>query len=319
MLTDAQVALYREHGYVVVENVLSPDRVAAMQREIDAIVTRASGVSRNDDVYDLEESHRPERPRVRRITKPHVVSPFFWELVHDRKLISILTRLLGPNIRLQNSKLNMKSAGYGAPVEWHQDWAFYPYTNDDGLAVGVFIDDMDADNGPLMMLAGSHRGPLYDHHSNGYFVGGIDLVRSGLDVSQAVRLTAPAGSMSFHHVRMVHGSELNRSGRNRRLLLYEVTAADAWPLAGTFAAYTGLDELNSRIIAGEPCMTPRMKAVPVRIPLPLPPEPTSLYQIQKYGERPYFERYEEHAAAGLSDRRGHRVLTRRWSPTKGGV
>jgi hypothetical protein len=25
----------------------------------------------------------------------------------------------------------MKSAGFGAAVEWHQDWAFYPHTNDD--------------------------------------------------------------------------------------------------------------------------------------------------------------------------------------------
>jgi hypothetical protein len=34
-------------------------------------------------------------------------------------------------VRFDTGKLNMKSAGYGAPVEWHQDWAFYPHTNDD--------------------------------------------------------------------------------------------------------------------------------------------------------------------------------------------
>jgi hypothetical protein len=37
---------------------------------------------------------------------------------------------------------------YGSPVEWHQDWAFYPHTNDDVLATGIYLDDCDLDNGP---------------------------------------------------------------------------------------------------------------------------------------------------------------------------
>ena len=41
----------------------------------------------------------------------------------------------------------MKSAQYGSPVEWHQDWAFYPHTNDDILAIGVMLDDMTLENG----------------------------------------------------------------------------------------------------------------------------------------------------------------------------
>ena len=45
----------------------------------------------------------------------------------------------------------MKSAGYGSPVEWHQDWAFYPHTNDDVLATGIYLDDCDMDNGPLLV------------------------------------------------------------------------------------------------------------------------------------------------------------------------
>ena len=45
---------------------------------------------------------------------------------------------------------------YGSPVEWHQDWAFYPHTNDDLLAVGVMLDDMELENGPLLVLPGTH-------------------------------------------------------------------------------------------------------------------------------------------------------------------
>ena len=46
----------------------------------------------------------------------------------------------GPNVRHQNIKLNIKAAEYGSPVEWHQDWAFYPHTNQGVLAAAVMID-----------------------------------------------------------------------------------------------------------------------------------------------------------------------------------
>ena len=50
----------------------------------------------------------------------------------------------------------MKSGGFGSPVEWHQDWAFYPHTNDDLLAQ-AFIDDMSEENGCLLVVPGSLR------------------------------------------------------------------------------------------------------------------------------------------------------------------
>ena len=52
----------------------------------------------------------------------------------------------------------MKSAQYGSPVEWHQDWAFYPHTNDDMLAIGVLLDDCDLANGPMLVTPGTHIG-----------------------------------------------------------------------------------------------------------------------------------------------------------------
>ena len=34
----------------------------------------------------------------------------------------------------------------------------YPHTNDSLLAVGIFIDDMVQDNGPLQIIPASHTG-----------------------------------------------------------------------------------------------------------------------------------------------------------------
>src|SRR5262249_22967832 len=266
MLTRDQVQSYRRDGYLVIENVLSETDLPTLRQVIDNLVEASRSVTDHNHIYDLEPSHTPEEPRVRRIKEPHNVHPVFREIAFSERIADILTPLIGitSGIRFQTGKLNMKSAEYGAAVEWHQDWAFYPHTNDDLLAIGLYLDDCGLDNGPLMVIPGSHTWPISDHHVDGVFCGAIDPRTAGIDSSKAVPLTGPAGSMTIHHVRMVHSSALNTSGRPRRLLLFQYTAVDAFPLLGI----PDWDEFNAGIVTGEPTRTPRMAPVPVRMPLP---------------------------------------------------
>ena len=74
-------------------------------------------------------------------------------------------------------------------------------------------------NGCLLALPGSHRGPVLDHHHDGVFAGAISPSRSGISLDAAVPVEVPAGSVSIHHVKLVHGSAPNQSARERRLLL----------------------------------------------------------------------------------------------------
>ena len=292
MLTAKDVEFYKSEGYVVVRDVLTPVELERLRSGLARFLDGAGEVDRNDDVYDLEDSHTRATPRVRRIKAPHRLDPAFHDLIRSPKLLDLMRPLLGASIQLQNSKLNLKSAGYGAAVEWHQDWAYYPYTNDDVLAVGVLLDEFAEDNGAMMVIPRSHKGPIHDHHANGVFCGGIDPTTPGIDFASAVPLYAPAGSITLHHVRTIHGSALNRSGRSRNFLLYEAAAGDAWPLVGSSAAFVDLEEFNSRLLCGEPTIQPRMVAVPVRIPLPKPADATSLYQAQKKLAHRYFDVYD---------------------------
>ena len=289
-LTDEQVASYHDNGYLVVENVLSPEKLAELRAETDAIVAAAAGVEASDDLYDLEDSHRPDNPRVRRIKEPYRHNAWFKRHLADSDVTDIVAQLIGPDLRVYGGKMNIKAAGYGAPVEWHQDWAFYPHTNDDVLATGMLLDDCDEDNGPLMVLPGSHKGPVYDHHNDGAFCGAFDPDAAGLDVSSAVKLTGSAGSMTIHHVRAVHGSALNVSNRQRRLLLTEYAAADAWPLANMKGDF---DVFEGRMVCGSSTTAPRLAPVPVRMPFPVARAQGSIYENQKGTGRRYFETFED--------------------------
>ncbi|MGE0314455.1 MAG: phytanoyl-CoA dioxygenase family protein [Lautropia sp.] len=278
---------YRRDGFIVVPDLLDDATRLEMKAVLQALIDRSRTVATHDDVYDLEPGHSSTRPRVRRIKKPHLVAPVFDRFMRSAPLLEALSTLLGPSgVRLHGSKLNLKAADFGSPVEWHQDWAFYPHTNDDVLAVGVLLDDATMENGPLMVLPGSHRGPVYDHHdADGFFCGAMDPMRDRLDYEHATPLVAKAGSVSFHHVRAVHGSALNRSSQSRNLLLYEFCAADAFPLMGVgdFA------EFNARLLVGEPTVVPRVVACPVRMPLPPARHQGSIYENQTASGSRYFE------------------------------
>ena len=97
--------------------------------------------------------------------------------------------------------------------------------------------------------------------------------------------------MSFHHVRLVHGSAQNVSSLPRTLLLYEYGAADAWPIMGV----ADLAEFDSRLITGEPTIEPRMVPAPVRLPLPPALRQGSIYENQSDTGRRYFPVTDEPA------------------------
>ena len=92
--------------------------------------------------------------------------------------------------------------------------------------------------------------------------------------------------MSFHHVRALHGSALNTSARDRNLLLFEVMAADAWPLMGV----KDLAEFDAKMIHGAPTLEPRLAAAPVRMPLPPAERQGSIYEHQSLSARTYFKK-----------------------------
>ncbi|MAO56428.1 MAG: phytanoyl-CoA dioxygenase [Rhodospirillaceae bacterium] len=281
-----QVQTYRDKGYVVVEDLFSAEDVQEMKTALDTLIEGARGLSDHTNVIDLEPSHRSDAPRVRRIKEPFLYDDVFNRMARHPRLLSVLTALLGPTCRMHGSKINLKSAEYGSPVEWHQDWAFYPHTNDDVLAVGVMLDDMTEDNGPMLCVPGSHKGPTYDHHQDGRFVGAMD-PDDCPDLDKAEMILGRAGACSFHHVRAVHGSGQNTSGRDRRLLLYQVAAGDAWDLRGFHKAGTW-DGYAKTFIQGEPTNQPRLVEAPVRLPYPEPLKGGSIYESQSVARKKYF-------------------------------
>lgn len=287
MLTAEQKNFFQENGYLMVEDVVTADQLAKMQDITYRLMDQSRDVSTSNDIYDLDQGHGPDTPRLTRIKLPHKQDPYFWEILTNSGVTKVLNDLLGPDTTILTSKLNTKAPGGGRAVEWHQDWAFYPHTNDSLLAFGLMLEDVTEDNGPLLVVPGTHKGPILSHHKNGVFAGAIDPEDPLFEKDKIVTLTGKAGSMTVHHVRTLHGSAPNLSDRNRLILFYEMAAAHAWPLVGSNSYFHSLnqqdlwDDLEGRMATGDRCTTPKLADVPVILPLPPAPDTSSIFKTQE--------------------------------------
>ena len=277
MLTQEQIDFYQINGYIVVENVISAKDIAELRRVTDEYVDKSREVTEHTNVFDLEPGHTPESPQLRRIKNPVALHPIYDRILRHDYILDSVAQLIGPNIRYDTSKLNMKSAGFGSPVEWHQDFAFAAdVTNDDMLSVGLAIDDMTRDNGCLLFIPGSHKGPVYNHHQNDVFVGAI--TNPDFTPDNAVPIEVKAGGITIHHTRTLHASAPNLSGQSRRLFLLQYCAADVLSSL-PITDWTGLD---TAILRGEQVREPRYANTP---PVPRPDNPRtgrggSIYEQQ---------------------------------------
>ena len=284
MLSATQIASYETNGYLAIEDVLTASALEELRRVTDEFVEKSRTVTANDEIFDLESGHSATSPSLRRIKHPLTRHPVYAKFARHDPILDLVECLLGPNLRFHNNKVNMKNPSDGSAVEWHQDWAFYPHTNDDLLEVGIALDDMTAENGALMVIPGSHRDRTWNHHQDGLFVGAI--TDPAFRATGAVPVTIKAGGITLHHVRMVHGSRPNRSDKPRRMFFIGFCAVDAWPLV---PSGDSLEEMDSRVVRGKPTLEPRMKDLPVRLSLPRV-EGGSIYEQQEKLRNPLLGR-----------------------------
>jgi ectoine hydroxylase-related dioxygenase (phytanoyl-CoA dioxygenase family) len=283
VLSQAQREFYFEHGYLLVPEVVPAEWVDRLRAVTDEMVDRSRALTRSDKVFDLEPGHTADAPRLRRLSSPVEHHPAYWEFASASVLPDIIADLVGPDVKFHHSKLNFKWAEGGAEVKWHQDISYWPHTNYSPLTAGLYLYDCEPDQGPLMAVPGSHRGELFSQYDDAdEWVGCLSEADvKAVPVETADELTGPAGSITIHNCRVVHGSRPNLSGAGRPLLLDVYSAADAFP-------YTA-NPLPSRyagaIVRGRPARWAHHDPRPCLMPPDWSGGYTSLFALQQGEDR----------------------------------
>lgn len=279
VLSQEQRESYFENGYLLLEMFVQDAWLERLWQVTNEFIEESRSWTASGSKFDLEPGHGPETPRLRRLTQPVEHHPLYWEFASQGPIVDVAEDLLGPDVKFHHSKLNFKWSDGGEEVKWHQDIQFYPHTNYSVLAIGLYLNDVDEEMGPMGVVPGSHNAELFDlYNDKDQWVGCIDdadLVRVPLE--KAVYLKGPAGSITVHHSRMVHGSVPNSSPRMRPLLINAYSSADAL----TVTPHPVPSCHNGKIVRGKPARWIDYDPRPCLIPPDWSGGYTSIFSLQQ--------------------------------------
>ncbi|MER6914918.1 ectoine hydroxylase [Streptomyces sp. NPDC000594] len=153
--TTGELLAYERDGFLPVENMISDDEVALYRGELERLV--ADPAVRADERAIVE----PASDEVRSLFEVHRLSEVFAALVRDERVVGRARQLLGSDVYVHQSRINVKP-GFGASgFYWHSD--FETWHAEDGLprmravSVSIALTENRETNGGLMIMPGSHR------------------------------------------------------------------------------------------------------------------------------------------------------------------
>ncbi len=275
VLSDSQIDTYRQDGFLFVESAVNLTWLNRLRVVTAEFLERSRPETESSQMFDLEHDHGADNPRLRRLNSPADLHGAYWDFARESVITDIAEDLLGTNIKYHHGKLNFKADSGGTEVKWHQDIQFWPHTNYDPLTIGVFLEDVSRDMGCVGFLPGSHESALFDLYDGHRWVGHLsDEDIRGLPLDHAVFPTGPAGALTVHNCRTVHGSGPNLSDRTRPLLLQTYSPADAF----TYSDIVRSTEHGDELIRGVPAQWARHDPRPCQVG---PGEYRTIFQVQE--------------------------------------
>lgn len=241
MLTPDQIEAFRRDGYLVVEDVLCRDRLAAVRAEYADLLDRLYDGWRRDgrvgppvtddfpgklltayragcDWFQPMDISLPG-DRIRADTPFHF-GPAVWDMVTAPRLLDLVEDLIGPEItsnpiqhvRIKPPADNLRGDEVRAHItltDWHQDRGVTHAEADQTSMITVWcaVTDATEENGCLKVIPGAHRQGMLPHCPKIQTA----IADGFIDESAAVPLPVKSGGIVIFHPLVPHASLVNRS------------------------------------------------------------------------------------------------------------
>lgn len=201
VLSDDAVAAYRRDGFYFPVPVLSPDEVKRFRRSLETHEAKTG--------EPLQGNFRH---------KAHLLFTWVDELVHHPKIVDAAEDILGPNLLCWTTNFFIKEPQSAGFVSWHQDAFYWGLSKDDVVTAWVALTPANLQNGCMKFLPHSQTQDHLEHvdtfHKDNLLSRGQEIAVK-VESDDTVDCILNPGEMSLHHVKLVHGSEPNRSNDRR--------------------------------------------------------------------------------------------------------
>lgn len=232
---------YSNRGFIVIPDVFSSDEIAGIESEI-------AEASQLGYPYVINEN---KKDFVRTINGAHLKIPSFQTLSEHPDLVAIAEQILESQAYIHQLKINIKPAFIGEHWDWHQDifyWGKEDYLpSNNALSIGIFVDDVEAINSPLLFMPGSHLEDTIlamdnsniDKNNEEWLATVQSSLKYTIDFETLQALgkrygseaaTGKKGSILIFHSNVLHGSGSNVSHKHRRHVILTYNSMNNLPV-----------------------------------------------------------------------------------------
>jgi len=246
-LTNDQIELYRENGYLSGLRVLTDAQVKVLRAEVDELANPNHEGCQLFYEYNSNESTDSNTILFHALGAWRV-KPGLHDCLWNAAFLVPAAQLLNAPIRFWHDQIFYKPPHHGGVVAWHQDYSYWTRTKPMAhLSCWIGLDDSTISNGCVHYVPGSHRWPLLPITG---LANDMTSIQTVLTDSQKhnfhpVPIELKSGEASFHHPLMVHGSFENKTEYPRRAIVINlfvdgvVSNSDGPPLHGVPAIPKG--------------------------------------------------------------------------------
>jgi ectoine hydroxylase-related dioxygenase (phytanoyl-CoA dioxygenase family) len=197
-LTPSQAAEYERDGILFPLRVLADEEVQRFRGCFEALVAGLEG-------------------RAQPVRQPHLSLRWAYDLATHPAVAGAVEGVLGPDVLVHSTIIFFKRPGDGGYVSWHQDGLYATLRAPRLTSAWIALSESTVENGCMRVIPGTHSQGILPHLES---PSEDNLLRNGqsiegVDEERAVDVVLRPGEMSLHHGDIVHGSNPNRSTRER--------------------------------------------------------------------------------------------------------
>jgi hypothetical protein len=241
--TEADVAFFREHGWIAVPDAVAPDDLVDLAEKCQKIIDHKESMA-------FDWAWEAGTPRDQREFKIVQSSPsIFWQGHFDDApfrvwAVEFATALMGIDLEFWYDQFLAKPPHKSVATRWHQDEGYWGRNLDDrGITCWMPFHDVDVSNGCMHFIDGGHKDGVLEHRNPAEIAS--DLLECHPDESRAVAVPIAVGGVTFHHSKMPHMTTPNVTDSWRRILTQHLCAVgfaeegDHYPWKVTVNQVTG--------------------------------------------------------------------------------
>ncbi len=223
-LSHEQIEQYREDGFIVIENFLSPDELEHWRKAVTTAVKERAGIKipgkdiKTGEADGINADSDYFAKVFDQLLNLWQTNDKVKELMMDERIGKMVAQLSGADgIRIWHDQALIKRP-WANPTAWHLDTPFWSSSDKRALSIWVALDDATLENGCLYFIPGSHKMTNFDKIVIGRNMDGLFEIYPDLKNLRSVAAPMKAGSCSFHNGLTVHGANANMTNGFRRAM-----------------------------------------------------------------------------------------------------